>query len=145
MITIGLDVRYFNPFRIHQLIASIWWIMKKLIHTFGIFSLMGKTSHTGPVQVIIWVNSYYRPRTKYDGTLFSQGSLLLTWGYPSFWSKVPSQPLIPCPFWAGTPVSGPMSLLGDTPVSGPISPSRTGVPPWDWLPRGLYGSYGFQQ
>ena len=50
----------------------------------------------------------------------SQGSHVLTGGtpvpgtgYPSVWSQVHSQPLIPCPFWEVT-----QSQLGGTPVPG---------------------------
>ena len=42
-------------------------------------------------------------------SLWSHG---LSWGYPSIWYQVPSQPLVPCPFWGG----GPCSSWGSTPV-----------------------------
>ena len=58
-------------------------------------------------------------------------------GYPSLWSQVPSQHLVPCPFQGSipSPVTGPVwspvlgPVHGGTPVRTGVAPLRTGVPP----------------
>ena len=60
-------------------------------------------------------------------------------GYPSLWSQVPSQPLVPCPFWWVTPASGSMSFLGYLSLWSHVL-WRRGVPsPSQGVPSPVWG------
>ena len=100
--------------------------------------------------MILNCSDCYRPRTKYDGRLSFHRRLSVNSGegegYPSLWSQIPPQPLVPCPFWGifASSVAGPAwdwdtplphLELGYPPPHNP--PAWTGVPPGLVMPRAV--------
>ena len=74
-----------------------------------------------------------RVRSTTGGYVFTGVCLFKGVGYPGLWSQVPSQPLVPGPFWGATPISGPRSLLEGTPDLAGGHPRPKWGTPWPGL------------
>ena len=125
----------------------MWLLVKRMTSVTAFESLSLRTLTTQTLLVLL---NYLLPRTT-GGYVFTGVCLLTRRGwYPSLWSHVPSQPLVPCPLWGRYPslwshvlswgvwYSSPVTCPAGGypgPVTGPARgyPS-TGVPPscWDW-------------
>ena len=132
-------------------------------HKHGLWNKMKNNVHTNKhwictenVQIVLQYDMFRisllftaRVRSTTGGYLFT-GICLLTRGYPSLWSQVPSQPLVPCPVWGLQQYWSHVPYMRcPSPVTGPAEgeylrtsppPAGTRIPPgyplrlsWDWV------------